>query len=112
MLTYSFKNMSKEDKMPDNFKGTDMEKIYDKARIAAMSPEEYDAYWSEIFAEEKRLDEKATAYNEGKADGRAEGKAEDAIKMLELGIGADIISKVTGLSNEFILSLNNKETEE
>ena len=55
--------------MPDNFKGTDMEKIYDKARIAAMSREEYEAYWSEIFAEEKRLDEKATIYNEGKAEG-------------------------------------------
>lgn len=31
-----------------------MEKIYDKARIAAMSREEYDAYWSVIFGQESQ----------------------------------------------------------
>ncbi|MBQ3882183.1 MAG: hypothetical protein II730_06750, partial [Bacteroidales bacterium] len=85
-----------------------MEKIYDKARIAAMSREEYEAYWSEIFAEEKRLDEKATIYNEGKA----EGKTEDAIKMLELGFDTNVISQVTGFSPDYILSLKEKTAEE
>ena len=87
--------------MPDIFKGTEMEKIYKKAQIASFTDKEYNEYVSEIMYEEDRRNQLATAYHQG--------KAEDAVKMLSLGMDVELISKITGLSAEKISALGKGE---
>lgn len=105
-ILYSFKYMATENEMPDIFKGTDMEKIYEKAQIASFTDKEYNEYVSEIMNEEDNRNRLATAYNDGKADGRAEGLVEAAKGMLKQGIDVNLIAKSTGLSQEKILALD------
>lgn len=45
---------------------------------------------------------------EGKAEGKAEGIRETALKMLELSMSIDVISSVTGLTEEQINELRNE----
>jgi radical SAM superfamily enzyme len=93
--------MATEKEMPDIFKGTEMEKIYKKAQIASFTDKEYNEYVSEIMYEEDRRNQLATAYHQGKAD--------DAVKMLSLGMDVELISKITGLSAEKISALGKGE---
>ena len=93
--------MATEKEMPDIFKGTEMEKIYKKAQIASFTDKEYNEYVSEIMYEEDRRNQLATAYHQGKAD--------DAVKMLSLGMDVELISKITGLSAEEISALGKGE---
>ena len=103
--------------MPDIFKGTEMEKIYKKAQIASFTDKEYNEYVSEIMYEEDRRNQLATAYHQGEAKGEAkclakgivQGKSEDAVKMLSLGMDVELISKITGLSAEEISALGKGE---
>ena len=111
--------------MPDIFKGTEMEKIYKKAQIASFTDKEYNEYVSEIMYEEDRRNQLATAYHQGVAYGEAkgeargeakglakgivQGKSEDAVKMLSLGMDVELISKITGLSAEDISALGKGE---
>ena len=119
--------------MPDIFKGTEMEKIYKKAQIASFTDKEYNEYVSEIMYEEDRRNQLATAYHQGVAYGEAkgeargeargeakgeakglakgivQGKSEDAVKMLSLGMDVELISKITGLSAEEISALGKGE---
>jgi hypothetical protein len=112
-LLFSFKNMAKQKKIPESFKNTNMAKIYNTAQLAALSDEEYRAYVSEIFEEERRLNEQATTFNEGKRQGREEGREEgEKNKAIEIarnglrkGLSVDDVAEITGLSIEEVVSL-------
>jgi predicted transposase/invertase (TIGR01784 family) len=54
-----------------------------------------------MYDEKRRRGELAAA----REDGREEAKLEDARRLKELGVGVDIISQATGLSQETIESL-------
>ena len=90
-----------------------MDKIYNTAQLAALSDEEYRAYVSEIFEEERRLNEQATTFNEGKRQGREEGREEgEKNKAIEIarnglrkGLSVDDVAEITGLSIEEVVSL-------
>ena len=96
-------------KIPESFKNTNMAKIYNTAQLAALSDEEYRAYVSEIFEEERRLNEQATTFNEGKRQGRVEGEKNKAIEIarngLRKGLSVDDVAEITGLSIEEVVSL-------
>lgn len=62
----------------------------------------YDARMKALSDEKSRIEGAMTA---GEAKGRAEEKAETAIKLLELGVDVDTIVKATGLSVEEIRAL-------
>lgn len=112
MVLHSFKNMGNEKEMPDYFKGTPMENIYEMARIAALSRDKYNQYFEEVMKEEDRKDQLATAFHDGKKAGKADGREEEkrriARNLLEIGTEVSTISKATGLSEEEILALKTR----
>ena len=76
----------------------------EKLQVMTMTPAErvaYDRHLDAIMVQEDVL---STAKIEGRAEGRTEGmeeaNRENARKMKSLGIPADVITKVTGLSIE------------
>lgn len=74
----------------------------EKLRYYDMSPEERHEYDEHVNAIMIQNDVLNTAKLEGHAEGRAEGKLEDAKNLKQLGISIDIIVQATGLRREDI----------
>ncbi len=74
----------------------------EKLRYYDMSPEERHEYDEHVNAIMIQNDVLNTAKLEGHAEGRAEGKLEDAKNLKQLGVSIDIIAQATGLSWEDI----------
>lgn len=74
----------------------------EKLRYYDMSPEERHEYDEHVNAIMIQNDVLNTAKLEGHAEGRAEGKLEDARNLKQLGVSIDIIAQATGLSREEI----------
>ena len=81
------------DEMPDDFIIAPLIKP-EKAKVFMMLRTEYDQK-----AHDKAL------YDDGKAEGIAQGKAEIALLMLQEGLNPVLIRKCTGLSSEQITKL-------
>ena len=77
-------------------------KLFEQAEIAKYNPEERREYEVSVKNFWDYYSTVKSAMNKGRAEGRAEGideaNRENAHKMKSLGISADIIAKVTGLS--------------
>lgn len=104
-LTYAFGHMKEETHMPEEFKGTGMEKIYQKASIAQMPQDEYMNYINHCMAiwdEENRLN---SAYRMGKREARKEEKVAIAKAAKDKGLDSSLISDLTGLPLEQIEKL-------
>ena len=73
-------------------------------RIATLTPEQkrdYDRYIDNMRSLEDVVDSAwSSGHFEGRAEGIAEGKWEDARNFYKLGVDLDIISKATGISIE------------
>ena len=76
--------------------------IVEKSAMTEQQLEAYDKFWMSVFDEEAISEGR---YLEGRAEGRAEEKIENARKMKELGAGLEFIAQVTGLSKEEIEKL-------
>ena len=80
--------------------------IVEKSAMSEAQLYAYEKFWMGITDEKGFLEAR---YNKGRAEGRAEGKEEanrdNARKMKELGMAADVISQVTGLQEEEIKNL-------
>lgn len=74
----------------------------EKLRYYDMSPEERHEYDEHVNAIMIQNDVLNTAKLEGHAEGRAEGKLEDAKNLKQLGVSIDIIVQATGLRREDI----------
>ena len=75
------------------------------AEEAAYTPGElnlYESYWDQVSREKTLIMDK---YDQGKADGKIEGKVEIAINMLKDNEPIDKISRFTGLSHNEIIKL-------
>lgn len=107
--------------VPQGAKAPGMEEVKEQLTIDRMNKMERNAYYKHldnivilrdnIYTErmEGRLEGRAEGRAEGKAEGKEEGRMEErkanAKKMKSLGIPADTISQITGLSIEDINSL-------
>ena len=129
MLFYTFNNMGSIKAMPDKFKGTVLEKLYNLCRFAAMGINLQMDYIREFMADldtrsqlrsarelatsEGRAEGRAEGLEKGRAEGRAEGlekgraegKAEVAAAMKARGMSVSDIADITGLSAEQISKL-------
>ena len=76
--------------------------IVEKSAMTEQQLEAYDKFWMSVFDEEAISEGR---YLEGRAEGKAEEKIENARKMKELGAGFEFIAQVTGLSREEIEKL-------
>lgn len=108
--------------LPDGATAPGLDKVRERLKLDKMSKDELNAYYrhldnivilkDNIFTEreegraEGRAEGREEGRKEGRKEGRAEGRAEgekkknmeNAIKMKRLGLGTEIINKVTGLS--------------
>ncbi len=118
---FSIKNMHKLKDFPVGIDGTDLEELYDEAKLAAWKPELRTKYeilmgnqhdWEVSTQYELKL-AKAAAREEGLAEGRAEGRAEGEVnKAIQIagnmksdGMDVRRIACLTGLSVEEVEAL-------
>ena len=89
MRICSLKSMGEQLEMPQELSGTILQTMYDKAALAAMSPEKRTIYISKTMSRNDELNSRAEmiedALQEGYAKGRDEGLAEGVIKGREEG---------------------------
>ena len=98
---YVLKNLKRLDRLPDKLREKVFEKIFAAAEIANLSKEEYKQYITSLNAYRDFKNSIDTARDEGKA----EGKAEIAKNLLNLGIPIDTIIASTSLTKEEIEKL-------
>ena len=76
--------------------------IVEKSAMSEAQLYAYEKFWMGITDEKGFLEAR---YNKGRAEGKEEANRENARKMKELGMTAEIISQVTGLPEEEIKDL-------
>ena len=112
-LLYAVKNIGEMDAMPNEYKGSGLEKMFELCRFATMTLAEQRQYLAEYMAELDEHSRIVSAINEGKrigeTEGRmkglAEGRAEVAKAMLAKGLAGQMISECTGLTAEDLAAL-------
>ena len=107
--------------VPKGAKAPGMEEVKEQLKVDRMSKAERSAYYKHLDnivilrdniyteREEGRLEGRAEGREEGRAEGRAEGREEErrqnARRMKDLGLPAETISTVTGLTLEEVAEL-------
>ena len=110
---YLLKNMHKLKKIPKEFDTPEFRRLFILAKTGNFTAEEMKQYDKDMYDEKRRRGELAAAREDGIEEGlekglekgREEAKLEAARRLKELGVGVDIISQATGLSQETIESL-------
>ena len=118
---YLFKNMAKLNARPVSFQEKIFDRLFDKAKIANLAPNEYRAYQKsenmgysyQNTIDYAREEGEKVGEKRGREIGRAEGRAEGeknksmdiARNMLTGGIDADSVSRYTGLTLEEVQAL-------
>ena len=95
---YVLKNLKRLDRMPDKLREKIFEKMFAAAEIARLSHEEYIQYITSL----KTYRDYKNSIDTARAEGKAEGKAEIAKNLLNLGIPVEKIIASTGLTKEEI----------
>ena len=98
---FVLKNLPKLDRIPVEIKEKIFLKLFETAEISKLKPDEYKQYEASVNAYRDILNIKNTAFDKGKI----EGKIEDAIKMLAIGLDVSLISEITGLTEKEIKGL-------
>lgn len=91
--------------IPEDADAPGLDEAREKLKIARMTKAELNAYYRHLDNVVILRDNIETATWEGKMEGRAEEKYENARKMKELGSATDFIQEVTGLTTEEIEKL-------
>lgn len=91
--------------IPDEADAPGLPEARQRLQLDRLSKSELEAYYRHLDNVVILRDNIITERAEGRAEGRAEEKKENARKMKSLGIEANLISQVTGLSAEEIDSL-------
>ena len=105
LVLYTIKHMGEMKEMPREYAGSGLEKMFGLSNFANMTDAEQYEYLSRFMYERDAKSSRRYAQEVGYAEGLAEGKAEDARKMKELGLDPSVIQQVTGLSPEQIQTL-------
>lgn len=101
---YFLKNLSDFDRIPEIFKGEVLfEKAFEAAEIARYGTRERSSYEESL----KVTRDNSAIVEYAKKEARTEGKIEIAKAMLAKKMAISLISEITGLSEEDILSLSN-----
>ena len=77
-------------------------RLFEAAEIARFTPEEKEQYEESLKSYRDLKNVIDTSFGEGKEEGREEEKKQIALNMLKEGFNIDLISKITGLSNDEI----------
>jgi len=103
----------KNTEIPESFTARGLKEAREKLLFDNMSEKEKSAYLHYLDQTRYERNSIRTSYDkgkfEGKAEGKIEGKIETALKAIEMGLQIDDIIKLTGLSQERILELMNKQ---
>ena len=102
---YVLKNMETLQRLPFKARSAVFQKLEEIVDIASLSKEDRMKYDESIKVYRDNLAVRAFAVEEGRAEGRAEEKRENARGMKKEGIPAETIAKITGLSPEEIMLL-------
>ncbi len=105
---FSIKYMHKLSDSPIGIDGTELEELYDEAKLAAWNPElrtKYERYMANKYDYEIGLQyEKELARKEGLEEGRAEGRAEGMAKavssMVTSGMDLLTVSRILAISED------------
>ena len=96
-------------KRPENIAGEIFEKLFEKAKVAAMSEREYRNYLASMTTEADIRIAINSAEKRGLEQGRAEGEAQKALAIAKnlkaAGMSSQAIAQATGLSLEEIEEL-------
>ncbi len=101
---FVIKNLHKLDRVPEKLRENIFLQLFETAEISRFSQEEYQSYEDSL----KYYRDMKNSLDTAKEEGKIEGKIEDAIKMLEKGLEISLISEITGLIEEDINELKNK----
>ena len=112
-ILYTIKHLGAMKQMPGEYRDSDLEKIFELSKFAAMDELTQEEYLARFMFE---LDEKSrlrTAENKGRAEGLEQGRAEGemegernvAHRMLEKGLDPEAIAELTALSLDEIRAL-------
>ena len=112
-IFYTIRNLGAMKAMPEEYRGSALEKMFELSKFAAMdtiSQEEYIARFKAEMDEKSRLKfAREEGIAEGEAKGKAEGIAEERIRMAKRMLADEMdpvmIAKFTGLSVEDISAL-------
>jgi predicted transposase/invertase (TIGR01784 family) len=112
---YVFKNLHRLERIPDKLQDKIFKKLFKAAEIAKFSKQEFEQYESSLKYYRDLTNVTNTAYSEGEKKGREEGieegmklkNIEIAQKALSENIPTNIISVLTGLSEDEIIKLKN-----
>jgi predicted transposase/invertase (TIGR01784 family) len=96
-------------KMPPEYRGSYLEKMFDLSNFASMDEKSQREYLARFMWEVDQRSQLRTAKEEGIAEGHAEGHAEGlreaARRMLADGVDSVLVQKYTGLPSDDIHSL-------
>ena len=108
-MMFILKNMGKLKNRPEWLQKEVYTKIFEACEIARFDESKRIKYEQDMYDQRRLNGELAFARRKGIEEGLAEGKAESiretALKMLELSMSIDVISSVTGLTEEQINEL-------
>ena len=94
--------------MPKELSGTILQTLYDKAALAAMSPEKRTIYISKTMSRNDELNSRAEmieealqeGYAKGRDEGLAEGRADAAQKMLASGMSREQVATILQMTTK------------
>lgn len=104
-LCYVLGHISDMDERPEGVDGELFDLLFKSAEITNFAPRERNEYIKDMTTERDKANQLATAVRAGRAEGRAEEKAEVARNLLKMGLSVEAISQATGLDAEAISGL-------
>lgn len=102
---FVLRNLNRLDRMPEKLKEKIFNKLFETAEIAKFTPEQVQSYEDSL----KYYRDLKNSLDTAKEVGFLEGKTEVALKMLKEEFPIQVISKITGLSEEAILKLKDQQ---
>jgi predicted transposase/invertase (TIGR01784 family) len=106
---YILKNLNRLERMPEELSEKVFEKLFETAEISKFTVEQVEAYEDSLKSYRDFIASLETKYNEGIKEGIEIGREEERIEMaknmLTKKMEIDIISEVTGLTEQEIKSL-------
>ncbi len=102
---YVIRNLNRLDRIPDKLRERIFEKLFETAEIAKFTQEQVRSYEDSLKYYRDLKASLATRYEEG----REEGIKEVAIKLIRLNLPTEYITKATGLTEEQIEILKNRQ---
>lgn len=112
-IFYTIRNIGDMTEMPEEYKGSYLEKIFRLTKFAAMNAREQEEYLARYKRIRDELSGREYEREQGRAEGRVEGRAEGEQivsrryinEMIKLGLPTETIEQVTGLSAKEIQNL-------